>query len=169
MAQYPVTSTDGVVGFMLIDDCDKDIVHGRKVNRVGSKGKPYLAVKRGGKRITVHIEIGRRMGFTGQVDHRSRDTFDCRRMNLRACSQAQNRMNSSLSRASKSGFKGVSWYKRSGKWLAQIKYEGKNCNLGYYDDPKEAAHAYDRRALELFGAFATTNAMLGLLPEQAEI
>lgn len=41
-----------------------------------------------------------------------------------------------------------------GKWLAQISTLGKNTNLGYYDDPKEAHEAYMREARQRFGQFA---------------
>lgn len=37
-----------------------------------------------------------------------------------------------------SGVKGVSWYKKSGKWRAQIKYAGENYYLGLYDKLEEA-------------------------------
>jgi hypothetical protein len=38
----------------------------------------------------------------------------------------------------------VSWYKRGNKWAASIRYDGKNRNLGYFEEEQEAARAYDR-------------------------
>ena len=38
-----------------------------------------------------------------------------------------------------SGIKGVYYYKKSDKWCAQIRYAGKNYNLGLYKDKKDAA------------------------------
>lgn len=37
-----------------------------------------------------------------------------------------------------SGVKGVSWYKKSGKWRVQIKYARENYYLGLYDELKDA-------------------------------
>jgi hypothetical protein len=49
----------------------------------------------------------------------------------------------------KSGFHGVGYYRRTNKWRAIIKHKGKTEHLGYFDDPKEAARAYDAKAREL--------------------
>ena len=45
-----------------------------------------------------------------------------------------------------SKYVGVSWNKKSKKWEASIKIEGKNKSLGYYHDEKEAARMYDEQA-----------------------
>lgn len=42
-----------------------------------------------------------------------------------------------------SGYRGVSWYKKSNKWKSQIKVDNKKINLGYFNDVIEAARAYD--------------------------
>jgi hypothetical protein len=65
--------------------------------------------------------------------------------------------------ASLSGFKGVCWHKRDKRWRAQIRVDRGKKYLGEFTDPKDAARAYDRAALELHGDFARTNEMLGLL------
>jgi hypothetical protein len=48
-----------------------------------------------------------------------------------------------------SHFKGVCWFKRDSKWQAQIKIDGKNTNLGCFDDEEAAARAYDEAASRL--------------------
>jgi hypothetical protein len=58
---------------------------------------------------------------------------------------------------STSGFKGVTWFKRDSKWMAQIGINGKNRYLGYYETAEQAARAYDIAARELHGEFATLN------------
>jgi hypothetical protein len=50
----------------------------------------------------------------------------------------------------KSGFKGVSFQSRTGKWVAQIKL-GKQTALGRFHTPEDAARAYDKAAFEAWG------------------
>lgn len=92
------------------------------------------------------------MGVKG-VDHINRNKLDCRRCNLRMCNQSQNAANTKLSIKNKSGFKGVSWAKDRGKWVAQI-FKGRAIRLGAFDTPEAAARAYAQKAKELFGEFA---------------
>lgn len=52
-----------------------------------------------------------------------------------------NSFESKKSKANTSGIKGVSHYKKSDKWRAQIRYAGKCYHLGLYEDIEEAAAA----------------------------
>ena len=45
-------------------------------------------------------------------------------------------------RKTSSAHRGVCWYKARGKWVAQIRVDGKRQCLGYFDDEAEAAAAY---------------------------
>ena len=47
--------------------------------------------------------------------------------------------------------------KKTGKWKAQIKIDGKNQYLGTFIFEKEAAMAYDLKAQEVYGEFALLN------------
>lgn len=58
-----------------------------------------------------------------------------------------------------SKYKGVCWRKRCKCWRAKICLE-KHIHLGNYEDEKEAALAYDKAALQLFGEYARTNQMM---------
>lgn len=49
-----------------------------------------------------------------------------------------------------SGVRGVFWNKRRHKWQAQIKFQGKNRFLGYFDDLADAAEARREAEQELF-------------------
>jgi len=60
-----------------------------------------------------------------------------------------------------SRFKGVGYSKEHRKWRARIWFESQRIWLGYFADEIEAARAYDRKAVELFGEFARLN-----LPEE---
>lgn len=68
---------------------------------------------------------------------------------------SRNRRNKSNSL---SGFKGVHRNHSSGKpWHARLHIDGKSKHIGYFNTEEEAAHAYDRAALEHFGEFARLN------------
>jgi hypothetical protein len=54
-------------------------------------------------------------------------------------------------------FRGVSWKRNQQKWLASIREPGRSRNLGTFDDEEQAAEAYDRAALRVFGARARLN------------
>lgn len=56
-----------------------------------------------------------------------------------------------------SEYRGVTWSKAKERWLARIDHEGKQRQLGYFRDEKEAARAYDAAAWVLKGADAQLN------------
>lgn len=64
-------------------------------------------------------------------------------------------------KANTSGFKGVSFFSRTSKWVAKIKLDGVSKNLGYYQSPEAAARAYDAAAYKAWGNDCYLN-----LPEQ---
>jgi hypothetical protein len=98
-------------------------------------------------------------GLGEQIDHRDHNGLNCRRSNLRFCSTSQNNRNRrKMSRVTTSVFKGVCWAPSSRKWVAYIALNSKrNKNLGSFHWQLEAAMAYDRAALRLFGDYAFTN------------
>jgi hypothetical protein len=91
------------------------------------------------------------------VDHVNGDPLDNRRANLRLCTYSINNANVGLPVSNTSGFRGVSWYMRTGRWRAMISRENYQVGLGYYDNPLDAARAYDAAARELYGEFARLN------------
>jgi hypothetical protein len=58
--------------------------------------------------------------------------------------------------ASGSRFKGVSWSRARSLWLMQITKQGVQ-HTAFFPTEREAARAYDEKALELFGEFARPN------------
>lgn len=102
------------------------------------------------------------------VDHINGDGLDNRRCNLRLSTNSENLSNRTRTKKNTSGFKGVYWYKSNKKWTAQICVNFRKIYLGMYDDPKEAAHAYDKAAIEHFGEFAKTNRDMGLLVSKGD-
>lgn len=73
-----------------------------------------------------------------QIDHINHIRDDNRFVNLREATSQENNRNASLRKDNTSGVTGVKWYKRYGKWNAQIRINGKDKNLGYFDDKFEA-------------------------------
>lgn len=52
-----------------------------------------------------------------------------------------------------SGYTGVSWHSRKGKWSARISFKGKTYNLGYFDrleDAIERRKAAERKTFDEF-------------------
>ena len=96
------------------------------------------------------------------VDHRNGNTLDNCRLNLRICAQAENTINRK-SKGGASRFKGVWLEKRRGKWVAEIRLNGKRKHIGTFVDEIEAAKAYDAAARKTHGEFATLN-----FPEKGE-
>jgi hypothetical protein len=98
-----------------------------------------------------------------ELDHRNGKVADNRLRNLRPGRPKQNIKNKGLYRNNKSGFKGVCWVGKYSKFGVQIQVNGGSKFGGYYDDPVEAAKAYDCLATQHFGEFARTNLQMGLL------
>lgn len=107
--------------------------------------------------VMMHREI-LKVGEDEFVDHKNHNGLDNRRANLRAATWEENCWNQRKTKARcSSRYKGVMWDKRRCKWQAQISYKGKKIFIGYFNDEKEAAMAYDAKAMELFGEFAAPN------------
>jgi len=143
----------------IVDDADFE-----KVTAIGSwcasitpKGAYALRgiAKPDGSRTTIRLHnllTGLRF-----VDHINGDGLDNRRANLRPSDHVTNGRNAGKKSNNTSGFKGVTWDRRAGKWLAQIQSEGRHHHLGHFIDARDAAVAYDAAALRLHGEFARTN------------
>lgn len=91
----------------------------------------------------------------GMIDHRNSNRLDNRKQNLRESTKSTNGMNRGKPITNKSGYKGVSWNARVGKWYASIQKEQKSMGLGYYENIENARDAYIKAAKELFGEFAS--------------
>ena len=146
--------------YAVIDAADFELVGQHKWCAIPSRATWYawrgIRAKGPGRMVSLHQTI-----FPAppgmKVDHIDGDGLNNRRANLRHCTNQENCRNQGLARNNRSGFKGVSWYPNSGKWVATI-WDGKRkVFLGYYADPVEAARSYDATARALFGAFARPN------------
>lgn len=88
------------------------------------------------------------------IDHINRVRHDNRIENIREVTRSQNQQNRPKQANNTSGFKGVSFLSKRGKYLAKINMNYKPHHLGVYDTPEEAHEAYCIAAKRLHGEFA---------------
>ncbi len=88
-----------------------------------------------------------------EVDHIDNDKTNNNTNNLRWSTRIENSYNIGLTKANRSGIKGVGFYKQYNKWRAQLESNGKYYHLGYFDTIEDAAKARQQAAKELFGEF----------------
>jgi hypothetical protein len=92
------------------------------------------------------------------IDHINMNGLDNRKSNLRICGKRENSINGSIKSNNTSGYKGVHKNNRgSYPWRVNLKANGKQVFAGYFYDVKEAAKAYNEKALELYGEYARLN------------
>jgi hypothetical protein len=119
-------------------------------------GRWYAARYEGNKVIYMHRQL--MDAPSGMyVDHRNGNGLDNRKRNLRLATSAQNAWNRDKNKNNTTGFKGVTREKGRSKVRAQIRVHGKHIHLGWYDDPVEAALAYDKAVRRYHGPFGCTN------------
>lgn len=130
-----------------------DVVGSLLKNRPHHSGYVYIEHNR--KSIALHAVIfilhyGYRPKF---IDHINRNKSDNRIENLRPATRSQNNFNIKKRKNNKSGFRGVSLCKESGKWKAQISINNKKINLGRFKFKKDAYAAFVKSAKENYGKF----------------
>lgn len=81
------------------------------------------------------------------LDHINGNRSDNRISNLRKVLISENNRNTGIRTSNTSGVCGVSWYKSSRKWVAEIAYNGEKIRLGRFDKLEDAAAA--RKAAEV--------------------
>ena len=86
-------------------------------------------------RVVLERKLGRPVAAGMYCDHRDGDRYNQSRSNLREVTKQQNQHNRTRA-------KGYYWDKARNKWQAQIRINGKQINLGYYDLEHEARAAY---------------------------
>lgn len=88
-----------------------------------------------------------------EVDHINGNRTDNRKSNLRLCTSTQNNWNMRLRKDNTTGYKGLRWRADVKSWRVNVKKDGKEIQVGYFKDKKEAIRARDTAAKELYGEF----------------
>lgn len=134
----------------LIDDEDFERVSKHKWYSHDTKSGFYAATNIARKCVYLHTFLmcspkGK------EVDHINGNKLDNRKENLRLVTHQQNSFNSE---SRKELPKGVCFDKQTGKYIAQIMYNGKNIKIGRFKTILEASQEYDKKAHILFGEYA---------------
>lgn len=128
--------------------------------KVGCVSHGYLIIWTAGKKYRAHVlawlyvhgEIP-----SVQVDHINLDKLDNRIGNLRLATSSQQTAHMRMKQTNSSGAKGVVVRKRSKPYDAAVHVNGKYIFLGAFATLDEAAHTYNKAAIEHFGEFAVLN------------
>ena len=126
-----------------IYEADRVFTDGRRwTASVRPDGKVVYAIGRtGGEAVYLHSLLAPDWEF---VDHADGDGLNNCRYNLRDGTGFKNNANKRMLRNNTSGYKGVGWNERKGKWVARIRVNRKPIHLGYFGTP-EAGGGHLRR------------------------
>ena len=117
----------------------------------------YIIGKVGNKRgVALHRYV---MKYDGKdyIDHIDRNPLNNKKDNLRLTTPKQNNLNKSSRNGSTSQFVGVHFDKTALKWISRITIDGKQKNLGRFDNEENAAMARDIATKEHYGDFGKLN------------
>lgn len=105
-------------------------------------GKLYARTIADGVTLFLHrLVAGLPSGDPRVVDHINGLGLDNRRANLRVVTHAQNAQNRRKRSATSSRYRGVTWDKARGQWLAQGAINGRNHHIGRFADEHKAGKA----------------------------
>lgn len=139
----------------------KKIANGKVAGSISELGYRYIRVN--GVLIGAHVlawAISYGSWPAEEIDHKNGTPGDDRLENLRIATRCENCRNTKIRSNNSSGFKGVSWDKANGKWVARVREpDGAYKNLGRFKNPTEAALAYNIAATKYYGEFAKVNAL----------
>lgn len=139
--------------FATIDKADADVVSRYNWYAINPDGHGWYANRNtsdGGAEFLHRLIAGAEPGEL--IDHKDRDTLNCRRGNLRRATPRESNANQRIDRTNNtSGYRGVCRHRT--RWVARVADQ----HIGLYDSAEDAARAYDAAAIALFGEFAVVN------------
>lgn len=131
---------------------DKEDVPKIKRHRIAYNGH-YVMVD---SKFLLHRII---LDTLGKIDHKNRNSLDCRKINLRECNTNQNAYNTIETKRNTSGLKGIHWDKCRDKWKVTIQANKKKKFIGRFDSMEEAAKAYNKAAKKYHKEFAVLHSI----------
>ncbi len=124
--------------------------------RTWRRDNGYAVRHEKGERIYMHRYIVKApAGMV--VDHIDGSRANNCRLNLRICTRAENQRNLPKRRGSRSGYKGVYYHEKQGRWYVLCRGGGEEHWGGYFDDTVAAARVYDQMAIEYLGIHTRLN------------
>lgn len=116
--------------------------------RISVNGREYL-----GHRLAFFYNTG--AWPAKLVDHENFVRSDNRWSNIRPASFNQNNHRRVVA-PNATGFRGVTFISKTGRWRAKISVSGKSVHLGVFAAPALAHRAYVKASQKYYGTFATT-------------
>lgn len=126
---------------------------GSIAGRVNKTGYRYICINRKNYRAHRLAWFYVKGVWPTKIDHENLLRDDNRWLNLREANSSQNEMNKPKTSRNTSGVKGVSFHKRSGKWIAQLTKDGEYHYLGLYETLELAEEVVRKKRQELHGEF----------------
>lgn len=126
-------------------------INGQSAVQFNAEGRGSITLF-GKKYVATHViwccKYGRMPA--GLIDHINGNPRDNRLENLRDVDHQGNRENLRAAMSNnKSGYLGVDFHKKEGRWRATIKHDGKKRHIGYFDDAETAYKAYVEKKREV--------------------
>ena len=89
------------------------------------------------------------------IDHQDLNPLNNRKSNLRPATYKENSQNGPKRKNNTSGVTGVCWSASANQWWARIQRDGKEINLGFFTDKKDAIRARLVAEKQYYGQFAS--------------
>ena len=152
----------------IVDAGDGWLLHDYKWNAQGKSldGPFYVWSKRYGRETGNSALLHRAIMDCAhtQYDHVNGNGHDCRKLNLRPCTNGENMRNRKKPWSGLlSKYKGVKLVAPN-TWYAQIRVDGQLIHLGTFGFEVDAAIAYNYHAAHYFGEFAKLNRITEAYP-----
>ena len=145
--------SNGMIAY--VDTEDYDYISSFNWQAQKSNHTYYASRKNGKGRVMMHRQLMNTP--KGKVcDHKDRNGLNNTKLNLRNCTHAENCRNNTIGNNFTSKYHGV-FKIHDNRFRSYINVYGKRTYIGYFKTEELAAMAYNKKALELHGEFATIN------------